>query len=55
MQYSTTDSISLAGKSYTAADIIKEKDPDAAVKKLVKGTLEAFSPVSHNHGGCNHK
>ena len=26
MQYSPTDSISLAGKSYTAADIVKEKD-----------------------------
>ncbi len=42
-------------KQNVTAYIVEEKDPETAVKKLIKGTLEAFSPVSHSHGGCNHK
>ncbi|MEN8186407.1 MAG: NifB/NifX family molybdenum-iron cluster-binding protein [Bacteroidota bacterium] len=34
-----------------AAYVIREKDPDFAVEKLVKGTLEAFAPISHRRGG----
>lgn len=33
------------------AYLIQEKDPDAAIDKLIKGTLEAFAPVSHAKGG----
>jgi len=43
----------LANQNVTAY-IIEEKDPDIAIDKLIKGTLEAFSPVSHKKGGCNH-
>jgi predicted Fe-Mo cluster-binding NifX family protein len=44
----------LANQNVTAY-IIKEKDPDVAIEKLIKGTLEAFAPVSHSKGGCgNH-
>ena len=32
---------------------IEETDPDEAIKKLIKGTLEAVSPVSHESTGCN--
>lgn len=37
----------LANQNVTAY-VIKEKDPDMAVEKLIKGTLEAFAPVSHH-------
>lgn len=40
-------------KQNVTAYVIKEKDPDVAVEKLIKGTLEAFAPVSHgkhHHG-----
>ena len=43
----------LANQNVTAY-IIKEKDPVIAIDKLIKGTLEAFAPVSHNKGGCGH-
>ncbi len=33
------------------AYLVQEKDPDAAIDKLIKGTLEAFAPVSHAKGG----
>ncbi len=36
----------LANQNVTAY-VINEKDPDIAVDKLIKGTLEAFAPVSH--------
>ncbi|WP_456377641.1 NifB/NifX family molybdenum-iron cluster-binding protein [Lutibacter sp.] len=32
---------------------IEETDPDTAIDKLIKGTLEAVAPVSHNTSGCN--
>jgi len=32
-----------------AAYVIREKDPDVAVEKLLNGTLEAFEPVSNHH------
>ena len=35
-----------------ACYIIKEKDPDEAIAKLIKGILEAYAPVSHR-GDCN--
>ena len=41
-------------KQNVTAYIIKEKDPEIAIDKLMKGTLEAFAPVSHNKGGCGH-
>lgn len=31
---------------------IEETDPDMAIDKLIKGTLEAVSPVSHESSGC---
>lgn len=31
---------------------IKETDPDIAINKLINGTLEAMSPVSHDKSGC---
>ena len=37
----------LANQNVTAY-VIKEKDPDIAIEKLIKGTLEAFAPVSHH-------
>lgn len=37
----------LANQNVTAY-VIQEKDPDAAIDKLIKGTLEAFAPVSHH-------
>ena len=37
----------LANQNVTAY-VIKEKDPDTAVDKLINGTLEAFAPVSHH-------
>ena len=39
-----------------AAYVIKEKDPDFAVEKLIKGTLEAFAPISHRRHKrtCDH-
>lgn len=43
----------LANQNVTAY-IIEEKDPDMAIDKLIKGTLEAIAPVSHKKGGCNH-
>ncbi len=46
----------LANQNVTAY-VIKDKDPDIAIEKLIKGTLEAFSPVSHgkHHHGHDHK
>jgi len=48
----------LANQNVTAY-VIKEKDPDIAIEKLIKGTLEAFAPISHgkhHHGnGNDHK
>ena len=48
----------LANQNVTAY-VIKEKDPDIAIEKLIKGTLEAFAPISHgkhHHGnGHDHK
>jgi len=38
----------LANQNVTAY-VIREKDPDTAVDKLIKGTLEAFAPVSHRN------
>ena len=38
----------LANQNVTAY-VINEKDPDVAVDKLIKGTLEAFAPVSHRN------
>ncbi|VAW24756.1 hypothetical protein MNBD_BACTEROID04-1512 [hydrothermal vent metagenome] len=32
---------------------IEEKDPDKAIHKLINGTLEAVSPISHDKSGCN--
>lgn len=32
---------------------IEEIDPDTAINKLINGTLEAMSPVSHDKSGCN--
>ena len=32
---------------------IEETDPDIAIDKLINGTLEAISPVSHHTSGCN--
>lgn len=32
---------------------IEETDPDTAINKLINGTLEAMSPVSHDKSGCN--
>jgi predicted Fe-Mo cluster-binding NifX family protein len=32
---------------------IEETDPDTAIDKLIKGTLEAVAPVSHEKSGCN--
>ena len=32
---------------------IEETDPDTAIEKLIKGTLEAVAPVSHEKSGCN--
>jgi predicted Fe-Mo cluster-binding NifX family protein len=32
---------------------IEETDPDMAIDKLIKGTLEAVSPVSHEASSCN--
>ncbi|MDX1828044.1 MAG: NifB/NifX family molybdenum-iron cluster-binding protein [Lutibacter sp.] len=32
---------------------IEETDPDMAIDKLIKGTLEAVAPVSHESSGCN--
>lgn len=32
---------------------IEETDPDTAINKLIKGTLEAVAPVSHDKSGCN--
>ncbi len=40
----------LARQNVTAY-IIEEKDPELAIEKLIKGTLEAFAPVSHRKGG----
>ena len=31
---------------------IEETDPDTAINKLINGTLEAMSPVSHDKSGC---
>jgi len=42
----------LANQNVTAY-VIKEKDPDTAVEKLIKGTLEAFAPVSHHKDYSN--
>ncbi|MCK5639000.1 MAG: hypothetical protein KAH67_09820 [Flavobacteriaceae bacterium] len=36
------------------AYVIKEKDPDIAIEKLINGTLEALAPVSHGHGHHHH-
>ena len=47
--------INRLAKQNVTAYIVEEKDPEIAVEKLIKGTLEAFSPVSHSLGGCNHK
>jgi predicted Fe-Mo cluster-binding NifX family protein len=36
---------------------IEETDPDVAIEKLIKGTLEAVAPVSHETSrgcSCNH-
>ena len=32
---------------------IEEKDPDNAINMLIKGTLEAYVPVSADKSGCN--
>lgn len=32
---------------------IEEIDPDTAINKLINGTLEAMSPVSHDKSGCS--
>lgn len=32
---------------------IEETDPDTAINKLISGTLEAMSPISHDKSGCN--
>ncbi|MDO9039476.1 MAG: NifB/NifX family molybdenum-iron cluster-binding protein [Lutibacter sp.] len=32
---------------------IEETDPDTAINKLINGTLEAMSPVSHDKSGCS--
>lgn len=40
---------------HVAAHIIREKDPETAIQKLVQGTLEAYAPEGahhHGHGGC---
>ena len=43
----------LANQNVTAY-VINEKDPDIAIEKLIKGTLEAFAPVSHDHHRHDH-
>ncbi len=40
-------------KQNVACYIIKETDPDTAINKLISGTLETVSPVSHNKSGHN--
>jgi len=42
----------LAGQN-VACYKIEEADPDTAIEKLIKGTLEAVAPVSHEKSGCN--
>ncbi len=37
-----------------AAYVIREKDPDTAIEKLLNGTLEAFEPASHSHQHHDH-
>ncbi|HEY9220406.1 MAG TPA: NifB/NifX family molybdenum-iron cluster-binding protein [Lutibacter sp.] len=32
---------------------VEETDPDTAINKLINGTLEAMSPVSHDKSGCS--
>ena len=32
---------------------IEETNPDTAINKLINGTLEAMSPVSHDKSGCS--
>lgn len=32
---------------------IEETDPDIAIDKLIKGTLEAMAPISNEVSGCN--
>ncbi|MDH3322289.1 MAG: hypothetical protein OEM04_04815 [Flavobacteriaceae bacterium] len=39
--------IELLAKQNVTAYVIKEKDPEIAIDKLIKGTLEAMAPVSH--------
>ena len=46
--------INRLAKQNVTAYIVDEKDPDIAIDKLIKGTLEAFAPVSHSNGGCGH-
>ncbi len=44
-------------KKNVAAFIVKEKDPDITIEKLIDGTLEAFVPAAAHHNGrgnCNH-
>jgi len=43
----------LANQNVTAY-VIKEKDPDIAIEKLIKGTLEAFAPISHGKHSHGH-
>ncbi len=40
-------------KQNVACYKIEETDPDTAINKLIKGTLEAVAPVSHESSGCN--
>jgi len=45
-------------KQNVTAYVIKEKDPEIAIEKLINGTLEAFAPVSHgnhHHAHDEHK
>ncbi len=56
-----TGSMGNSAKEYftrqnVAAFIIKEKDPEITIEKLINGTLEAFVPASNENNGrgnCN--
>ena len=42
-------------KQNVIAYIIEEKDPEMAIEKLIKGTLEAITPVSHESCRVKHQ
>jgi len=44
--------INRLAKENVTAYIVKEKNPEIAIRNLINETLETFAPVE---GGCNHK